>query len=81
MQERSSAAQIILKLSFSQTAQLIINDLKNVRSKLQENTFVNLAWKSTLNSARRIATALNSDTHLWTFSLAVVQSRQMGGDS
>lgn len=38
MQERSWAAQIILKLSFSQTMYLIINDVKSVRSELQENT-------------------------------------------
>jgi len=43
IQERSSAAQIILQLSFSQTPPLIINDLKHVKSELQENTFVNLA--------------------------------------
>lgn len=43
--------------------------------------FVNPACSSTLNSTLRIATALNSDAHLRTFSLAVVQSRQTGGDS
>lgn len=47
MQERASAVQIIFKLNFSQTTYLITNDLKSVKSELQENTFVNLAWRST----------------------------------
>lgn len=62
MQQRSSAAQIILRLTFSQTTYLIINDLKGVKCELQD-MFVNLARRSTLNSAPTTATALNSDTH------------------
>lgn len=45
MLERSSAAQIILKLSFSQSTYLIINDLKGVKSEFQD-MFVNLARSS-----------------------------------
>lgn len=63
MQGRSSAAHIILKLSFSQTTYLIINDLEGVKSELQD-MFVNLARRSALNSPPTIATVLNSDTHI-----------------